>query len=130
MFLGVGFQEIMIVLIIGIVVFGAIKVPKVARSLGSTLRGYRKVKDTIKNPINIDKWLEEEPGKKHQPKQPYGGNRPPEGYGPGPSGQAPQWGYQSQWQPPQGEQYYGPQYPGDPGPTPQDPQSPPADRRG
>ncbi len=106
MFLGLGLQEVMIVLIVGIIVFGVIKVPKAARSLGSTVRRYRKLKDTVKNPINLEKWMEETPHNKPAPQQPYDYNRPPE--------------------------WYGPQYPG-PGqhsPPPQDPHSPPPEPKG
>ena len=45
MFGGIGMQEILIILVIGLLVFGATRLPKIARSLGL---GIKKFKKTIK----------------------------------------------------------------------------------
>lgn len=45
MFGGIGGLEIIIVLVIGIVVFGVIKMPQIARILGSGMSGYKKLKN-------------------------------------------------------------------------------------
>jgi sec-independent protein translocase protein TatA len=46
MFGGVGIQEIVIILIVGLLVFGAARLPKIAKSLGQGIREFKKtVKD-------------------------------------------------------------------------------------
>jgi sec-independent protein translocase protein TatA len=46
MFGGIGMQEIVIILIVGLLVFGATKLPKIARSLGQGIKEFKKtVKD-------------------------------------------------------------------------------------
>ena len=44
MFGGIGGLEILIILVIGIVVFGIIKMPQIARILGSGMGGYKRLK--------------------------------------------------------------------------------------
>jgi sec-independent protein translocase protein TatA len=92
MFGGIGMQEILIVLIIGLLVFGATRLPKIARSLGLGIKEFKK---TIKG---IDE--DEDEGKIK-----YVQNQPPvnqqyQQYNPGMQNQAP----------PQG-QYYNPNQP-------------------
>jgi len=46
MFGGIGVQEILVVLIVGLLVFGATRLPKIARSLGLGIKEFKK---TIKS---------------------------------------------------------------------------------
>lgn len=93
MFGSMGGVEVLIILVIGIVVFGVIKLPKIARMLGSGMSGYNKLKkgfsfgdimDTLKGG---DGEQDREPSRKQQP--------PP--------------GWQPQGPPPQWHQHYPPQ---------------------
>jgi TatA/E family protein of Tat protein translocase len=147
MFGTLGLPEVLIILVIGVLIFGGVKLPGMLRSLSSGVRGFRKVRDTVRNPIDLDQWIVDEKPEQEPPSQQryYGYNRsPPEGYGPGPGWQGQQgWGYegrpprqqgpggQAPWPPPQGGAYYGPQYPdpGQQGSAPQSPQSPPPERK-
>ena len=122
MFGALGLPEILIILVIGVLIFGGVKIPGILRSLSSGVRGYRKVKDTVRNPMNLDRWIaDEEPEQdsRSRPRQ-YGYYQGPQGpspQGPSPQGPGPQeyrdGGYTA-WpgrQQPEGGQYYGPQYP-------------------
>jgi TatA/E family protein of Tat protein translocase len=47
MFGGIGIQEILIILVVGLLVFGAARLPKIARSLGQGIKEFKKtIKDT------------------------------------------------------------------------------------
>ena len=39
---GIGFQEIMIILVVGLLVFGAARLPKIAKSLGQGIKEFKK----------------------------------------------------------------------------------------
>ena len=52
-----GFQEILLILIIALVIFGPKKLPELGRSLGKTLSEFRKASNEIKN--SIQKELED-----------------------------------------------------------------------
>jgi Sec-independent protein translocase protein TatA len=151
LFGGIGGVEILIILVIGIVVFGVIKMPRIARILGSGMNGYKRLKkgftveDIVKKFQGND---EEKQDRKTTPGNHYeqGPQQPPHttdqyGFGPGPwqpgwhnSGQQ-NYGFGNQgsgWQqPPQqqppGQQWYPPQqppdqsYPPDTGPQEKDP---------
>lgn len=136
MFGTLGLPEVLIILVIGVLIFGGVKLPGMLRSLSSGVRGFRKVRDTVRNPIDLDQWIVDEKPKQEPPSQQqyYGYNRSPEGYGPGwqsrpPRQQGP--GGQAPWPPPQGGAYYGQQYPdpGQQGSAPQGPQSPSPERK-
>jgi len=116
MFGSMGGVEILIILVIGIVVFGVIKLPKIARMLGSGMSGYSKLKkgfsfEDIVGRLKGDGGDEErEPSRREQPRQPYTretgqqwapppGGQPPQGWPPPPGWQPPQG-----WQPPPGSQ--------------------------
>lgn len=52
-----GFQEILLILVIALVIFGPKKLPELGRSLGKTLSEFRRASNEIKN--SIQKELEE-----------------------------------------------------------------------
>jgi Sec-independent protein translocase protein TatA len=111
MFGALGLPEILIILVIGVLIFGGVKMPGILRSISSGARGLRKVRDTVRNPIDLDKWIvDDEPEQGPPPgQQYYGYNQNPQG--PGYQGQQPppQWGPQQgqqpppQWGPPNGQ---------------------------
>ncbi len=88
---GIGIQEIVIILIVGLLVFGAARLPKIARSLG---QGIKEFKKTVKG---LDEDDEESKNKVK-----YVQNPPPN-YGPQQYPQGPQYGPGQQAQP--GTQY-------------------------
>lgn len=47
---GIGFQEIIVILIVGLLVFGAARLPKIARSLGEGIREFKKTLSGIGDP--------------------------------------------------------------------------------
>jgi sec-independent protein translocase protein TatA len=77
---GIGVQEIVIILIVGLLVFGAARLPKIARSLG---QGIKEFKKTVKG-------LEDDDDESAN-RMKYVQNQPPN--------------YQAQQQYPQGQQY-------------------------
>lgn len=57
---GLGPTELVIILVLAIVIFGPSQLPKMAKSLGESVRSFRKVKDTTGNLQNdLKKELEE-----------------------------------------------------------------------
>jgi sec-independent protein translocase protein TatA len=109
---GIGVQEIVIILIVGLLVFGATRLPKIARSLG---QGIKEFKKTVKG---LDEDEEDRPSSpryvqqtpqspQYQQQMPYG--QPTQG--PNMYTQPPQYGYQNTRMPP-GQQPYqgGPHY--------------------
>ena len=112
---GIGIQEILIILVVGLLVFGAARLPKIARSLGLGIKEFKK---TIKG-IEED---EETTGKiSYTTSQPQGYQQPPQGMQqPGP-GQ-----YYGPYQQPQqpNQTYQQPQQPGQAYQQPQQPQNP------
>jgi sec-independent protein translocase protein TatA len=95
---GIGIQEIVIILIVGLLVFGAARLPKIARSLG---QGIKEFKKTVKG-LDVD---DEESENKVKYVQ-----NPPPNYGAQQYPQGPQYGAGPQTQP--GTQY--PPYSGSP----------------
>jgi sec-independent protein translocase protein TatA len=83
---GMGIQEILIILMVGLLVFGAARLPKIARSLG---QGIKEFKKTVKGLDDDD----EDSGSKvkyvQSPPPTYGPQQYPQGpqYGPGPQTQ-------------------------------------------
>ncbi len=49
---GIGFPELIIILVIGLVVFGPGKLPEVGRAVGKGLREFKKATSEISNEIN------------------------------------------------------------------------------
>lgn len=47
MFGSIGFQELMIVLVLALLVFGPKKLPEIGRSLGKTLREFKKAGEDV-----------------------------------------------------------------------------------
>ena len=64
MFGGIGIQEIVIILIVGLLVFGATRLPKIARSLGQGIKEFKKtVKDLDDDSEeNTVKYVDQGPG--------------------------------------------------------------------
>ena len=91
---GIGAQEIVIILIVGLLVFGATRLPKIARSLG---QGIKEFKKSVKG-LNADD--DEEQAKTRYVQPPYPQQSNPAQQTP-PQGQYPPQGGQSQY-PPQG----------------------------
>lgn len=113
---GIGVQEIVIILIVGLLVFGAARLPKIARSLG---QGIKEFKKTVKGLDEDDepaekttKYVQQPPSYPQQ--YPPAGGQAQQQYGPQ-GGTSPQGtGPVQDQQPPQGQ--YGA---GAPGPGPQ-----------
>jgi sec-independent protein translocase protein TatA len=80
MFGGIGMQEILIILVIGLLVFGATRLPKIARSLGLGIKEFKK---TIKG---LDE--DEEPSKIQYVQQPPVNQQQYQPYNPGAQQQA------------------------------------------
>ncbi|MFW6138543.1 MAG: Sec-independent protein translocase subunit TatA/TatB [Spirochaetota bacterium] len=99
---GIGGLEILLILVVGIVIFGVIKLPHIARILGTGLQGYRKFKNGFKIDSIIDNLSQSQPNQHQTPNQqqppgnpnsyntpPYQQNRqPPTGHGQGPQSQS------------------------------------------
>jgi sec-independent protein translocase protein TatA len=102
---GIGVQEIVIILIVGLLVFGATRLPKIARSLG---QGIKEFKKTVKGLDEDEDEARENvryvqpPGQGYYPPQggpqggypPAGGNPPQQPQGPDQPGTAGQGGTQ------------------------------------
>ncbi len=52
--MNIGWQEILLILLLVLVLFGAKKLPGLARSLGKSMREFKKGVKDIKDDINID----------------------------------------------------------------------------
>ncbi|HEY8399875.1 MAG TPA: twin-arginine translocase TatA/TatE family subunit [Cytophagaceae bacterium] len=52
LFMGVGMQEILVILLIVLILFGAKKIPELARGLGRGIREFKDATREIKNEIN------------------------------------------------------------------------------
>lgn len=57
--LGIGFPEIVMILVIALIVFGPRKLPEVGRTLGKALGEFRKATDDLKNTIEREVRVEE-----------------------------------------------------------------------
>ena len=60
----IGFQELVLILIIALLVFGPKKLPELGRSLGKTLAEFRRASNDIKQ--SIERELEEKPDDSQQ----------------------------------------------------------------
>jgi len=112
MFGALGLPEILIILVIGVLIFGGVKMPGILRSISSGARGLRKVRDTVRNPIDLDKWIVDDEPEQEPPsgQQYYGYNQNPQGPGGQPPWPPPQGGFPPQdQQPPNTPPQWGPQ---------------------
>jgi sec-independent protein translocase protein TatA len=67
MFGTLGIQEILIVLVVGIIVFGVIRMPRILRSLGSGVKQFQRFRNAMKNPLDhIDDIMKDEPARDEQ----------------------------------------------------------------
>ena len=62
---GIGIPELVLILIVGLIVFGPSKLPEVGRAVGKGLREFRKASNALSVAINA----EEEPAPPAQPKR-------------------------------------------------------------
>jgi sec-independent protein translocase protein TatA len=53
----IGFQELVLILVVALIIFGPKKLPELGRSLGKTLAEFRRASNEIKH--NIEKELED-----------------------------------------------------------------------
>ena len=71
---GIGVQEIVIILIVGLLVFGAARLPKIARSLGQGIKEFKKtvkgLEDDDDESANKVKYVQNQPPN-YQVQQPY-----------------------------------------------------------
>jgi sec-independent protein translocase protein TatA len=112
MFGGIGIQEIVIILIVGLLVFGAARLPKIARSLGQGIKEFKKtvkgIEEDDENEQSSNRYVQQSPQyPQGQQQMAYG--QPSQG--PNPYTQPPQYGSQDTGMPP-GQQPFqgGPQY--------------------
>lgn len=111
MFGSMGGIEILIILVIGIVIFGVIKLPGVVRMLGSGVSGYNKIKKGFSFNDVMDKLKGDDQESPQQPPQQQW-SQPPPGWQPPPQQPYYQSPDQQQWnQPPPGWQAWGQQHP-------------------
>lgn len=54
MFGSLGFGEVMMILIIGLIIFGPKKLPEIGRSLGNAIREFRRASNDIVNTFTLD----------------------------------------------------------------------------
>lgn len=54
MFGSLGFSEVMMILIIGLIIFGPKKLPEIGRSLGNAIREFRRASNDIVNTLSLD----------------------------------------------------------------------------
>ena len=114
---GIGVQEIVIILIVGLLVFGAARLPKIARSLGQGIKEFKKTVKGIEDDDEEESKVRyvQNPPPNYQPQQPLPGQYPQ-----GPQYQQPQQYQQSPQQPQQQGQPQQPQQQGqNPNPSPQ-----------
>lgn len=57
--LGIGMQEIIIILVVALIVIGPKKLPDLARALGRAMREFRRAADDLKENLDIDGVKEE-----------------------------------------------------------------------
>jgi len=62
----VGFQEIVIILILALVVFGPKRLPEIGKSLGQGLREFKKMSNELTSSLNSIGDEPEEPRRKYQ----------------------------------------------------------------
>ncbi len=120
---GIGMQEILIILVVGLLVFGAARLPKIARSLGLGIKEFKKTVKGLEEDVDSDsdkvRYVQNQPpnypnqqgqpyaqynagqqnpntGQNYTPPN-YGGGAPQsQPYGPGSQGQAPNQNAQNQ----------------------------------
>ena len=127
MFGGIGVQEILVVLIVGLLVFGATRLPKIARSLGLGIKEFKKTIKSVEDDEEEDKsqirYVQNQPPPYQQSPPSYtsdpGMQQPGQGpyYGQNQQSQQPQEGGYAQPGPHPGGQQYTQQQP-----PPQQPQ--------
>jgi sec-independent protein translocase protein TatB len=58
---GIGFPELIVIMIVALLVVGPAKLPELARSLGKALQEFRRMADEVKETINEEVIKEKEP---------------------------------------------------------------------
>jgi len=59
---GLGYQELMIILVIVLLLFGAQKLPELARGLGRSVSEFKRGQQDPDEPVNAEKTTEEKKG--------------------------------------------------------------------
>ncbi len=67
---GIGFPELIVIMIVALIVVGPAKLPDLARSLGRALQEFRRMADEVKETINEEVIKEEEPKEKAGKEEP------------------------------------------------------------
>lgn len=67
-FFGLGFGEILLILVVTLIIFGPARIPEMARTVGRAVRGLRQMTSNFTTAINRE--LEIEEGKSHRPPTP------------------------------------------------------------
>jgi Tat protein translocase TatB subunit len=67
---GIGFPELIVIMIVALVVVGPTKLPDLAKSLGKALQEFRRMADEVKETINEEVIREEEPKEKAGKEEP------------------------------------------------------------
>ena len=57
---GIGTSEILIILLIALIILGPKEIPKIARTLGRTMREFQRVTDELKHTIDSEIEVDEE----------------------------------------------------------------------
>jgi Tat protein translocase TatB subunit len=58
---GIGFPELVVIMIVALIVVGPAKLPDLAKSIGKALQEFRRMADEVKETINEEVIKEEEP---------------------------------------------------------------------
>ena len=82
---GIGFQEMLIILVVVLIFFGPKRLPDLAKSLGKGIAEFKKASDEVRK--GIDEAVREEETDETRPDAPPPGDEPPAG--PPPSGDEP-----------------------------------------
>ena len=64
---GLGFSEIVVILIVALIVFGPDRLPEIARTLGKTFNGFHRSLDELRRSLALDQCLIEPPPTTPQP---------------------------------------------------------------
>jgi len=67
--LGIGMQELILILVIALIVFGPKRLPELARSMGRAVAEFRKASDDIKESLTLNLEEEKEWKKDHTVKE-------------------------------------------------------------
>jgi len=67
---GIGTQEVLIILLVTLLLFGGRKIPEVARSLGNGLREVRKAVQSVQREVDLEAMMRAEPSEERRDPRP------------------------------------------------------------